>query len=261
MPPSLSYKMSRWSHDYSNLKRDPVEFRLVRIHPNVRPHHIVASLATYALNDHPPYEALSYVWGPFDLEDPYLIELDGSPFKVTINLWRALYYLRLESKVRDFWIDAICINQEDLGERSSQVELMRDIYKGSSRTVVWIGNESFWSHRLFEFLKSVDKKRGWEDEDERIVKVEGQIQLQSQLAVDKDIQKIIRKGLYGDIAQRDFWTRICIVQEVAIAPEVIVYCGPDEMSWQDFSNSICECHRSRLLYNLEQNFRLCEALS
>jgi hypothetical protein len=134
------------------------------------------------------------------LEDPDLIELNGSPFKVIINLWRALYYLRLESKVRDFWIDTICINQEDLRERSSQVQLMRDIYKGSSRTVVWIGEESFWSHRLFEFLKSVDKKRGWEDNDERLVKVEGQIQLQNQLAVDKDIQKIVRKGLYDDIA-------------------------------------------------------------
>lgn len=242
--------MSQWNHDYSSLKNDPPEFRLVRIHPGVRPHHIVASLATYPLNDHPLYEALSYVWGPYDLEDPDLIELDGSGFGVTINLWRALYYLRLESEARDFWIDAICINQEDLNERSSQVQLMRDIYKSSIRTVVWIGDESFWSHRLFEFLKSVDKTRSWEDDDERKVKVEGQIQLRGQLAVDEDIQKIVRRGLYKDIAQRDFWTRIWIVQEVAIASEVIVYCGPDEMSWQDFHNSICKFHWSPLVDNI-----------
>jgi hypothetical protein len=242
--------MSQWSHDYSSLKKSPPEFRLVRIHPGVRPHHIVASLAIYPLNDHQPYEALSYVWGPYDLEDPYVIELDGSRFEVTINLWRALYYLRLESEARFFWIDAICINQEDLDERSSQVQLMRDIYKSSTRTVVWIGDESFWSHRLFEFLKSVDMTRGWENDDERKVKVEGQIQLRGQLAVDEDIQKIVRRGLYNDIAQRDFWTRIWIVQEVAIASEVIVYCGPDQMPWEDFSNSICKYHWSHLLYSI-----------
>jgi hypothetical protein len=243
--------MSQWSHDYSCLKNNPPEFRLVRIHPGVRPHHIVTSLATYPLNGHPPYEALSYVWGRYDLEDVDLIELDGSPFEVTINLCRALYYLRLESETRDFWIDAICINQEDLNERSSQVQLMRDIYKSSTRTVVWIGEESFWSHRLFQFLKSIDKTRGWGDDDERKVKVEGQVRLRGQLAVDGNIQKIVQRGLYKDIAQRDFWTRIWIVQEVAIASKVIVCCGPDEMSWQDFSNSICKCHRCPL-YNISQ---------
>lgn len=239
MPP-LSFIMSQWSHNYSGLKSNPPEFRLVKIHPGVRPHHIVASLATYPLNNHPPYEALSYVWGPYDLEDPDHIELDECGFKVTINLWRAMYYLRQESEARDFWIDAICINQEDLHERSSQVQLMRDIYKGSTRTVVWIGEDSLWSHRLFEFLKLVDKSRGWKDDDERKVKVEGEIQFRRQLTIDKDLQKIVRRGLYENIAQRDFWTRIWIVQEVAIASEVIVYCGPDEMSWQDFSKSICK---------------------
>lgn len=237
--------MSQWSHDYSTLKADPAEFRLVRIHPGVHPNPIIATLITYPLTNHPPYDALSYVWGKFDLEEAYLIELDGSAFNVSINLWRALYYLRRESNARDFWIDAICINQEDLGERSSQVQLMGEIFRGSSRTVIWLGEESVRSHRLFEFLKLIDTKRGWDDDDERVLKVQGQIQLQSQLVVDKDIQKTVRKGLYEDIAHRDFWTRIWVVQEVALASEVIVHCGHDEMPWEDFSNSICEYGRIR----------------
>ena len=33
------------------------------------------------------------------------------------------------------WIDAICINQEDKAEHSSQIFLMGDIYKGVVSTV------------------------------------------------------------------------------------------------------------------------------
>ncbi|KAH6669233.1 heterokaryon incompatibility protein-domain-containing protein [Halenospora varia] len=232
--------MSPWKHDYSNLKEDPSEFRLVTIHRGVRLNYIVASLDTYPLNDPPPYQALSYVWGPFDFEAPCIIELDNCRFEVTTNLWRALYYLRSEKEEVKFWIDAICINQEDLEERSSQVQLMRDIYRGAGRTVVWLGDESFWSLRLFEFLDSVDTTRGWKDDDERQLALEREMKLQTLLAANEGIQKIVERGLYGDIAQRDFWERIWIVQEVAISPEVMIYCGPNKMAWQEFCNAICE---------------------
>jgi hypothetical protein len=232
--------MSQSKHDYRPVRTDPAEFRLVKIHAGVRPNHIIASLATYPLNDHPPYEALSYVWGAFNLEDPELIELDERSFMVTTNLLGVLYHLRRENEERIFWIDAICIDQENLEERSSQVQLMRDIYKGASQTVVWLGEDSLPSLRFFDFLKSVDSRRAWEDEDERKVVLQNQIRLQNQLATDKDVQNIVRRGLYGDIAQRDFWTRIWIVQEVAISFKVTIYCGSDRMSWDEFSNSICK---------------------
>lgn len=37
------------------------------------------------------------------------------------------------------WVDAICINQEDLWERSSQVRLMRLIYEGARNVLIWLG--------------------------------------------------------------------------------------------------------------------------
>lgn len=37
-----------------------------------------------------------------------------------------------------FWIDQICINQDDIGERSHQVQLMPQIYSNAIRTVVWL---------------------------------------------------------------------------------------------------------------------------
>lgn len=39
------------------------------------------------------------------------------------------------------WIDAICIAQADLAERSSQVAIMGDIYQRSLMTIVWLGKD------------------------------------------------------------------------------------------------------------------------
>ncbi|KAK0641505.1 hypothetical protein B0T16DRAFT_215402 [Cercophora newfieldiana] len=40
-----------------------------------------------------------------------------------------------------FWIDAICINQQDIDERSSQVQIMGQIYKAAQHVVGWLGSD------------------------------------------------------------------------------------------------------------------------
>ncbi|KAG5655145.1 hypothetical protein KAF25_001918 [Fusarium avenaceum] len=38
------------------------------------------------------------------------------------------------------WVDALCISQNDLAERSQQVQLMGDIYKQAVETIIWLGD-------------------------------------------------------------------------------------------------------------------------
>ena len=45
-----------------------------------------------------------------------------------------------DDKVEFMWIDAICINQDDLAERSEQVSKMRTIYEGPEEVLVWLGS-------------------------------------------------------------------------------------------------------------------------
>lgn len=85
----------------------------------------------------PSYEALSYTWG--DENDRREIVVNGYIVDVTFNLYSALCRLRLEDETRVLWIDALCINQTDLDERSQQVQLMRNIYTTCEQTVIWIG--------------------------------------------------------------------------------------------------------------------------
>src|SRR5580700_5121291 len=50
--------------------------------------------------------------------------------------------LRCEDRPRTLWVDAICINQENITERNSQVQLMKSIYEKASRVLVWLGEEA-----------------------------------------------------------------------------------------------------------------------
>jgi hypothetical protein len=52
----------------------------------------------------------------------------GPPWRVTANLGLAPRCLRQQDKPRTLWIDALCINQEDLEEKTEQVSKMQDVY-------------------------------------------------------------------------------------------------------------------------------------
>lgn len=99
------------------------------------------TLETSLLDEALPYEALSYVWGPPNLDAA--IDCSRGSLPITKTLECALRMLRHQDKTRRLWIDQICINQGDDGdsERSRQIRLMRQIYSCAERTIVWLGND------------------------------------------------------------------------------------------------------------------------
>ncbi|KAN0090416.1 HET domain containing protein [Hyaloscypha variabilis] len=97
-----------------------------------------ASLDT--LNEQKPYRALSYVWGDPGVTTP--ITVNGSQKAVTTNLAAALRHLRALGCVdKPWWIDAICIDQDDVTEKGHQVRLMGDIYRKADEVIAWLGFE------------------------------------------------------------------------------------------------------------------------
>ncbi|KAF2108132.1 heterokaryon incompatibility protein-domain-containing protein, partial [Lophiotrema nucula] len=110
--------------------------RVLRIHAGRRRERMLCSLVPAPIAD-TEYEALSYAWGTSLV--PHKIIVDGAPFYVTSNLYSALYELRQMERDRIIWIDAVCINQSDNIEKSTQVQMMRSIYSKASKTIVWLG--------------------------------------------------------------------------------------------------------------------------
>ena len=89
----------------------------------------------------PAYEALSYAWG--DPVFPAKLFLDGRGYHgITANLSQCLTSLRRVDTTRVLWVDAVCINQDDLREKEAQVALMGTIYKSATRALIWLGESS-----------------------------------------------------------------------------------------------------------------------
>ena len=99
------------------------------------------------------YEALSYTWN----SEVYCksIRCDGRILSITQNLYDALRRLRQPENSRVFWIDAICINQLDIGERNHQVGLIRSIYTRASQVVPWLGEEDEYTETAFDLIRKL----------------------------------------------------------------------------------------------------------
>ncbi|KAI1361255.1 heterokaryon incompatibility protein-domain-containing protein [Xylaria arbuscula] len=81
---------------------------------------------------------LSYVWGTETSSKDILV--DQQWFSVTKNLYEILDTLRRPTVSRTIWVDAICINQSNVEERTYQVRLMGDIYSKAKYVIIWLNN-------------------------------------------------------------------------------------------------------------------------
>ena len=89
-------------------------------HPGLPTDELLLTLVRADLEDEPIYDALSYTWG--DHEDLKKVTCNGINIAVSRNLIAALLRLRTEEKTQVVWADPICINQQNLAERGSQVK-------------------------------------------------------------------------------------------------------------------------------------------
>ncbi|PMD40960.1 HET-domain-containing protein, partial [Hyaloscypha variabilis F] len=99
-----------------------------------------ATLCNLDLDDEDriPYSALSYTWGQPEFTERLI--LNSAAAYITPNLAAALQYLRVLGCMR-IWVDAVCIDQTNNDEKSSQIPLMANIYRNASRVIVWLGND------------------------------------------------------------------------------------------------------------------------
>jgi len=122
---------------YNKLDERTNQIRVVGLLPGRWIDKISCEIKTISLDDSPSYEALSYVWG--NAQDTVEILVDGLSVQVTRNLAAALRRLRSSLNPRTLWADAICINQDDLEERTQQVGIMHKIYEIASSVRVFLG--------------------------------------------------------------------------------------------------------------------------
>ncbi|TGO33472.1 hypothetical protein BHYA_0244g00090 [Botrytis hyacinthi] len=201
---------------YSSLSLESNKIRLLRILPNEDEEgDIKCTLFVYPLHDSGRgthrYEALSYVWG--DAGDSRSIFINGHSLTVRANLHIALSRLRDPVLDRIIWIDAICINQEDLNERGHQVQLIAKIYSKASQVVIWLGEEADNSDRALEEIVIAASK--------------------SEISSNETTRMAVIA-----LVQRPWFRRIWVLQEVAAARHILIMCGLVEIDGYAFCSGL-----------------------
>lgn len=183
---------------------------------------ITACIENWSLDspEIPPFTPVSYTWGPPRYSNA--IHLQGHAFPVLDQLYPFLqtildedHNLPPESR---WWIDSICINQGDNTERSSQVQLMRRIYRQGSQTIVWLGQESSDSAEAVEFFHFLCE------------------QARSQRMTDHDVTWLrghhfrLKWRALENLLRRPWWKRVWTLQEFIIPRRLAFFCGRDSFS-------------------------------
>ncbi|KAK8016654.1 hypothetical protein PG993_014843 [Apiospora rasikravindrae] len=273
---------------YQSLSRENKEVRLLQfcntVHQDVGPHISLKLRHESLINESSHYAALSYVWGSSPSQDMVGIEVNGRPFLITCNLHAELVrLLRSVSCAADswLWIDAICINQSDNFEKSWQVSQMGTIFSRADMVFMMTGSGSAETDRAMDFIARIGPRAvasgaldpwTWETEEEVRTYIaarpfspsqESNRDYEGDSARSRFIYDLVHEQcLYPwsppgenvcagilEVLQKDYWHRIWITQEVALAQRAIVVCGERSLSLDDFEGAltaIFQCHYAGL---------------
>ncbi|KAK4216724.1 heterokaryon incompatibility protein-domain-containing protein [Rhypophila decipiens] len=212
--------------------------RVFELDPGSPADPIVGRLVSQTIGG-PSYEAVSYVWG--DPRQRCDLTISGATLSVTANLHGALTVFRHRQRRRRLWADALCINQDNVPERTAQVELMGSIFKGATRVLAWLGWEEGAEGRqhtldAIRFIRSFMRDPETGLREARILLLHHDVSVtgpSSRLAV---LASEDERRQFEDQAQRweavklffdtKYFHRAWIVQEVGLAREAIMYAAP-----------------------------------
>jgi hypothetical protein len=244
----------------------PTSIRVLDIVPRTKDP-IQCSFKIVDLDKLPVYIALSYTWGnPRTVLPPgedietdqeamnkryailcgtQVIEISANchNFMLQFQLFREKVHttdnpLRFSAaEVQHIWIDAICINQDSVAERSSQVQIMDRIYRQAQKVIVWLGQEDALTREGFRTLALLARAAGAlhssrKDTSDSLLSSIGTM-ANSPLLKSIGIPMISWKQWQAVVAmyRRAWFSRSWTIQEFALAREVIIMCGTLMSNW------------------------------
>jgi hypothetical protein len=189
------------------------EIRLLQIKPAHSLSTIECDFLYVDLQSAGDYAALSYTWGQADPSIPILVNNRVS--LITENLYLALLHLR-QRQATILWVDALCINQDDLAERARQVAQMKDVYHRAAIVHVWLGESNELSEQAFDELHGLSEHL---DYDETVPS-----RLFKNISREEHHQKW---RAISEILYRPWFRRMWVIQEALSARRAMVVCGKD----------------------------------
>jgi cation transport regulator ChaB/uncharacterized coiled-coil protein SlyX len=240
----------------STREDDPIECRLIsldlndiqQIHVSHRPEH--------------DFTPLSYTWG--DFTHTKAIYIQGAHLYVTTQLHRAMTCLRKlgsnlskeethsnrsweqDSGESFWWIDAICVNQQDLDERSHQVSLMTRLYRSAKLVHVWLGDEDENTATAMGLVHSIAYRPSTFDDIQSwgYIRKPGQthrpagpgipdVRLPDEGPALSEKEKRDNFRAITSLFNRPWFSRVWVRQEIALPSAITINCGSYQCMWEE----------------------------
>ena len=149
---------------------------------------------------------------------------------MTRNLYTALQRLRKPSASRLYWVDAVCIDQVNIAERSHQVALMRAIYHRAAHVIAWIGSDDQYTQKAFGLIEAIVAKT---------LSINGSFKADAGTIWNHRAME--RMGLprfpsseweaLAKLFEKPYFRRLWVVQELVVSSEATAWCGPLSIRW------------------------------
>ena len=111
----------------------------------------------------------------------------------------------LTRTTRLLWVDALCINQDDIQEKIDQVQAMDLIYQRASRVLIYLGEADDYSDSAMDAIAERKTSTG-----------------------------SIQKKVLDFFEHRPWFSRVWVLQEVALADCALAICGSKCVPWANF---------------------------
>ena len=216
----VTHSLDETAFVHSPLNYRANAIRLVKLHPRSTLNDQVR--CTLTIEDlHPGLEfhALSYVWGHHSHNR---ILIDGSNFHVRDNLY---HFLEEKSLDRDFclhtrfWIDQICIDQENVRERNHQVNQMAQIYSSARKVHIWLGRGTGASDSVMDDIQTYRSPYRVPDA------LECRLPPEYEDAMSTNLQ------CFAYLSEARYWNRLWIIQEILLARSITIIYSPKTTPW------------------------------
>lgn len=154
-----------------------------------------------------------------------------------LNSWYALLQMKYHHEECFLWMDAICINQADAQEKGLQVGLVGYIFKNALRVNSCIGPHAGDSEVLVERVRWYARPSPEALNEEKVAGDAGEVEK------TKGSKGLLRTSPKAMVARmrasmrtfslRPYFSRLWVIQEVSLAENRSIYCGPSCLSWRE----------------------------
>jgi Heterokaryon incompatibility protein (HET) len=141
--------------------------------------------------------------------------------------------------LRRVWIDAICIDQKNDGEKAVQVRHMDKIYSDAQVVLVWLGSAQNHSDMAMDHASELQEK---------LRSIGGVNYFDNLPSHGLEDQTHPLWPSFGHLLRRSWFELLWVIQEAVLANKLVVLCGSKWLDWEILSGLTMALHQTGLLH-------------